>query len=139
VIVEITAAATHTLRRAVLRNGDPDADVVFDGDDAEGSVHLGVVSDGWLVAVASWIAHDDGSVQLRGMATDPSMQGRGIGTELVTSGTDRFAGRAVWADARDSAIAFYEQLGWVVEGDGFVTPATGLPHHRIRWRGMPAP
>jgi GNAT superfamily N-acetyltransferase len=139
VIVEIAAADTHALRRAVLRDGDPDAVVVFDRDDALGTVHLGDLVDGELVGVASWLAHDDDSVQLRGMAVASSMRSQGVGAALVRAGVARFAGRPMWADARDSALGFYEALGWTVEGDEFTTAATGLPHHRIRWQGTPSP
>ena len=69
------------------------------------------------------------------MAVLDDVQGRGVGRHLVAEGVRRArdAGAAeVWANARDTALSFYEQCGFVVEGDGFVTPDTALPHHRIR-------
>jgi hypothetical protein len=37
----------------------------------------------------------------------------------------------LWAKARDTAVGFYERLGMHAEGDGYVTPDTGLPHHTV--------
>jgi hypothetical protein len=37
----------------------------------------------------------------------------------------------VWANARDSALGFYERAGFTVAGDGFVTDDTRLPHHAV--------
>jgi GNAT superfamily N-acetyltransferase len=133
VVVEVAAVDTHALRRTVLRDGDPAADVSFDGDERVGSFHLGAVVGQDLMGVASWLSSADGSLQLRGMAVDARMQGKGVGAALVAAGLARRDGRAVWANARDSALGFYERLGWVIDGDGFVTAATGIPHHRIRW------
>ena len=75
------------------------------------------------------------AVQLRGMAVDPAHRAHGVGGQLLAAGVARaFAGGAtcVWANARDSALEFYRRHGFEVVGEGFVTPDTGLPHHRIR-------
>ena len=38
----------------------------------------------------------------------------------------------LWANARDSALPFYERFGFaVVEGSGYTTGETGRPHHVI--------
>ena len=37
----------------------------------------------------------------------------------------------MWANARDTALAFYEQAGFETVGDGFITPDTALPHHLV--------
>jgi predicted GNAT family N-acyltransferase len=68
------------------------------------------------------------------MATDPSVRGTGMGAQVLAAGLDRaFAGGAavVWANARDTAVGFYERHGFEVVGDGFVTADTGLPHHVV--------
>ena len=44
-VVELTAEATHDLRRRVLRTGTPRTDVVFADDDAPTTVHLGLVDE----------------------------------------------------------------------------------------------
>jgi GNAT superfamily N-acetyltransferase len=90
-----------------------------------------------LVATSSWVPRPHGdhhAVQLRGMATDRSLQGTGLGGVLLEEGCRRAAGAGfplAWARARDAALAFYVRHGFVVEGDGFIDPATQLPHHVV--------
>lgn len=146
-IVEITAAATHDLRREVLRNGNPDAVVIFDEDEWGGAVHLGAHLDGRLVGVSSWIPRPfphgaalarGQAVQLRGMATANGLRGTGVGGVLLEAGCAGCADRGatlVWARARDAALAFYARHGFTTHGDGFVDTTTGLPHHVVR-RGV---
>jgi predicted GNAT family N-acyltransferase len=138
-IVEITAEETYPLRRSVLRNGDPDAPVVYPQDQWPGMVHLGVRLDGLLVGTSSWVPHAfpgnslARAVQLRGMATAHSMQGTGLGGVLLEAGCARAASAVpvVWARARDAALAFYTRHGFVVTGDGFIDDTSGLPHHLV--------
>jgi hypothetical protein len=37
----------------------------------------------------------------------------------------------VWARARDSALRFYQNNGFAVEGDAFMDEATGMSHHLV--------
>ena len=138
-VSEVTATATYPLRREVLRDGRPDADVTFDFDADAESLHLAAYDDDEIVGVASLAPRPTpkrpGKVawQLRGMAVSPARQGSGVGKELVAAAVDRLAARGVeviWADGRDTALGFYTRLGWVVEGDGYVT-GIGLPHHTV--------
>lgn len=134
-VVELTADETHDLRRRVLRDGTPSSEVRLASDDAPGTTHLGVRDGtGRVVATSSWSPGDDGRVQLRMMATDPTVRGTGLGHHLLDAGIER-ARRAgvevVWANARDSALGFYQAAGFEVVGDGFVTADTGLPHHVV--------
>lgn len=132
-VVEVTADQTYPLRRAVLRAADPGADVLFECDHDPATFHLGVLDDDALVATSSWIPQGL-SAQLRGMAVDPSRQGRGLGKSLLNAGYQRLRAlgiESVWAHARDTALTFYTDAGFTVVGDGFVTPDTGLPHHLV--------
>lgn len=142
-VVEITPADTHALRRRVLRNGSPTARVVFDGDDASGTVHLGLRDGLEIVGVSTWLRRpcpvlpSDTDRQLRGMAVATSRQSQGLGAVLLAGGIDRAradGATVVWANARDTAIDFYVRNGFTVEGDGFVDPTTELPHHVVRRR-----
>jgi GNAT superfamily N-acetyltransferase len=67
------------------------------------------------------------------MATTANLQGQGVGGLLLEAGCERAATVAplVWARARDSALRFYTQHGFIVEGDGFVDEHTQMPHHVI--------
>jgi GNAT superfamily N-acetyltransferase len=139
VVVELTAQDTHPLRLAVLRGDTPSKSVTFAEDDLPGPFHLGVRDGPALVAISTWIPrphHDEPAIQLRGMATAPDLQGRGVGALLLESGCERAAALAplVWARARDSALPFYLRHGFVIEGDGFIDEHTAKPHHLITRR-----
>jgi GNAT superfamily N-acetyltransferase len=139
-IVIVDASDTHALRRSVLRRGDPAADVHFGGDDHPAAFHLAAVDGHTLVAVASFSPSatpwrpERFAVQLRGMAVQPDRQGQGLGRSLLDRAMTMLRTQGcevLWANARDSALGFYTGLGMEVVGDGFVPPATGLPHHVV--------
>lgn len=78
----------------------------------------------------------DASFRLRGMAVDQPWRGRGIGRELWQAAAELLSERGVrlcWANARDTALAFYVRLGWRVVGEGF-EGEQGLPHHLVTVR-----
>jgi GNAT superfamily N-acetyltransferase len=140
-VVEVPATAVHDLRRRVLRDGDPEADVDFPEDVRPGAFHLAILGgDGHPVAVASfspdpWAGRPGAPAwRLRGMAVDPALQGGGVGGRLLGAAVERLraAGAAVvWAHARDTAVPFYERRGFRVEGDGFLATPARLPHHVV--------
>lgn len=136
-IVELAAAETYALRRAVLRDGDPDAPVAFAEDDWPGVVHLGLRRSADIIAVSTWIprAHGDiDGIQLRGMATATHLQGTGAGGMLLEAGCAQIGPTGValvWARARDAALAFYLRHGFTVDGAGFIDATTKLPHHIV--------
>ena len=136
-VVEIAADETHDLRLQVLRNDTPTANVTFPEDDLPGTFHLGVRDgEGNLVAISTWIPRpfvNEPGVQLRGMASAPHVQGRGVGAMLLKAGCTRAAAVAplVWARARDTALGFYLRHGFVVDGEGFIDDQTQKPHHVI--------
>jgi GNAT superfamily N-acetyltransferase len=130
----IEAARTYQLRSRVLRDGEPHDG--FDVDELQGTFHLGAflaTADGEdLVGVATFVPHEDGWWQLRGMAVDPRVQGTGVGRRLLAEAEDRLRAAGapgLWANARDAAIGFYERAGWAVVGAGY--ELVGLPHHRM--------
>jgi GNAT superfamily N-acetyltransferase len=146
-IVEVTTEIVRPVRMRVLRAGTPSDDPTFDGDDDPTTLHLAAVVDGEVVAVSTWLqrpwpfAPERAAVQLRGMATDASVRGTGVGGLLLEEGVRRAfdaGAELVWANARDSALRFYRAHGFAVEGEGFHTTDTKLPHHRIIRRGGPA-
>jgi GNAT superfamily N-acetyltransferase len=139
-VVEVGVEAVRPLRREVLRDGRPDADVTFPTDEA--GFHLAVLDEGdrdAVIGVASFFesptAKRPGRVawQLRGMAVATAWQGRGVGLALLDEAVRRLrsmGAEVLWADGRDTALGFYERAGWAVEGDGYVT-GIGLPHHTV--------
>ncbi|MDQ3945649.1 MAG: GNAT family N-acetyltransferase [Actinomycetota bacterium] len=141
-VASVEAGQTHDLRRRVLRDGRPE-NLVFPEDDRPGAFHLGVreTPGGPLLAVASFSpeesAHRPGrsAVRLRGMATEQTRQGQGIGRRLLEEAVDRLRHDGVevlWGNARDSALSFYRRLGFEVLGPGFLAgPAGDIPHHVV--------
>jgi GNAT superfamily N-acetyltransferase len=136
-VIEIDAEVTHPLRRAVLRDGTPSDQVVFDGDGLASTFHLAVPGDDGPIAISTWMERRYPDLpaltgyQLRGMATDPEHRGRGVAAALLTEGLARCARRGVevvWARARTSALGFYEQHGFETRGPEYVDTTTGLPH-----------
>lgn len=133
-------AATHDLRRLVLRKGRADADVHYDEDRLPETFHLAAVDDqGTVVGVATWAPcpteRRPAAVawRLRGMAVHPDQQGAGVGSRILDAAIERLrlqGVEVVWGDGRDTALPFYERHGWSVEGDGFVT-ASDIPHHLV--------
>ena len=138
-IQEVDVAATHALRRAVLRGGRPDAEVAYAEDQLPGTFHLAAVDAGAVVAVSTWAPvpteHRPGAVawRLRGMAVEDGRQGGGVGAQLLAAAVERLSAigaEVLWADGRDAALPFYERHGWQVQGEGFVA-AGGIPHHVV--------
>jgi GNAT superfamily N-acetyltransferase len=68
------------------------------------------------------------------MASEPALQGQGLGAALLGAGLDRAHDQGatrVWARARSTALAFYVANGFDVVGDEFVDGTTGLPHRIV--------
>lgn len=139
-VVAVDAAATHPLRRSVLRDGTASDAVEFDGDDLDTTFHLGVRLDDELVAISTWMQRrypdlpEHVGFQLRGMATDPARRGGGIGGSLLAAGVTRcreLGGGVIWARARVPAIGFYQRHGFETRGAEYVDLTTGLPHRDI--------
>lgn len=127
------------LRHAVLRPGRPSSSSVYPGDPR--AVHIGAWNDGALVGCATvfpdpWAGPppEPKAWRLRGMAVDPTRQGSGVGREVLAAAVAaaRDAGAPMlWANARSTAVGFYERCGWRVLGGEFITPDTGRPHRRM--------
>jgi GNAT superfamily N-acetyltransferase len=128
------------LRHAVLRPGRPVTYSVYRED--AGAVHVGAWDDDddELVGCATVFPNpwpgpspppEPVAWRLRGMAVDPSRQGSGVGGVVLAEAVSaaREAGAPLlWANARTAALRFYARHGWVVAGEEFITPDTGLPH-----------
>lgn len=140
-IVEVTTEQTYPLRLDVLRHDTPVKNVEFPEDGWPGTRHLGVTHNGVLIGTSTWIPRPFGAlpevagVQLRGMATAQSYQGRGVGAALLEAGCAHAIASGIeliWANARDTALGFYTAHGFLVAGDGFIdSSTTQMPHHVV--------
>ncbi len=69
-------------------------------------------------------------VRLRQMAVAPNLHGKGIGASLMSFAESIAKDKGfnkMTMHARDSAIGFYEKLGYVVSGEQFLE--VNIPHH----------
>jgi predicted N-acetyltransferase YhbS len=141
---ELAAEETHALRRAVSADGRMDLPSMHhELDDTAGAWHLGAVdATGRVIAISSFyfvaypIRRDVWpAVELAFMAVDPAVQGRGIGSAVMSEAIRRLKATdaiLLWASARDTALHFYERFGFRVAPESQLTPReTGRPHHLI--------
>jgi GNAT superfamily N-acetyltransferase len=129
------------LRHAILRAGLPRESAIFAGDDDPASRHVAAISaEGKVVGCAT--AHLqtwEGSPawQIRGMATDPTHRGAGVGAAMLEM-LERLLAEAstirqMWCNARVSAAGFYERQGWRVVSEPFPIHDAG-PHVKMTKR-----
>ena len=152
-IKPIPAAATHALRHSVLRPHQTLAEMAFEGDDDERTMHFGAMErpteaagevGGEVVGVASVYCKAPSSLylgahvmlagpqawQLRGMATHPRVRGMGAGgmvLERCIAAVAERGGEVFWCNARVGVRGFYERFGLTVFGEEFTPPGIG-PH-----------
>jgi GNAT superfamily N-acetyltransferase len=144
----VPAEQTYALRQQVLRPHQTLEQMRLPGDDDPDSGFLAAIDGaGTVLGTVSlrrercpWQPDRPDGWRLRGMATVPDMQGRGIGTEVLSAGiahVEQHGGGLVWCHARSPARTLYERAGFSVFGDEWEDPVIG-PHVRM-WRDVPAP
>ena len=143
-IAEVTAAEVRPLRHLVLRPGRPIETTFIARDDDPDTWHLAARDGDRLVGVITLFPDHSDRVspapaeRFRWMAVHPDWQGRGVGRALLHAAALRLQARRIptmWAHGRDSAQGFYERYGFIVVGEGFIDPDTGISHH-IVWAGV---
>ena len=140
-VERVGASLLHELRRRVLRGNDPTKNAGVARDDELATLHFGGFVDDRLVVSASFyltkapVNEELVSYQLRFMATDFDVQGRGYGATVLAFAFEALrekGGEQVWAYARDTALGFYVATGWsVVEGSEHLSAESQLPHTTI--------
>lgn len=131
----IDAEDTLYLRNVVLRPGTPEAECVFEGDDAPETAHFGAFRGGVSIGIASVYQQSRPGAEgdewrLRGMATSEAARGTGGGAAVVAAVEAYAASRGssmIWCNARTGAVGFYERNGWTKVGDEFEIDGIG-PH-----------
>lgn len=136
-----SAAEVRVLRGSLLRPGEPPEALVYHGDDAIDSLHVGAFDGSELVGIASVCREDlppdlrtldyGPTWRLRGMATVPRVRGSGIGRRLLEAcfaHIEKHGGTLLWCNARVVALGFYRHLGFTSHGVEFEIPPIG-PHY----------
>ena len=93
----------------------------------------GFVGD-WLCATCLLVIEPE-RVRMKRVAVDPSVQGQGIGTGLLSfceRHAENLGIRELYAHARETAVRFYVKNGYATEGDYF--DEVGIPHIVVRKR-----
>jgi GNAT superfamily N-acetyltransferase len=128
------------LRVKVLRKDTPVTHCNYPEDTYEDVIHLGVKRADRVVGTSSWFQKEcpdlvgESALQLKGMAVHESLQGTGVGVQIIAAGLSLATERGVsviWARARDSALGFYLRCGFTEIGPGYIDEPTGMPHHNV--------
>lgn len=142
----LTKQDCYDLRQRVLRPGRPARECLFPCDEDARTFHVGVSVDGKILCVCTFayeqapnelfqicrneLNQSPYSYRLRGMATDPDHQGKGLGAKALAFAEvelqKRFAD-VLWFNAREVAFGFYEKLGFEYHGEMFDIDLVG-PH-----------
>ena len=141
-VLRLNASDTYPIRQQVLIPDHDIKKVKFENDDDDDiSFHLGAFEDSKLVSVASFFYErntafkDQHQYQLRGMATLPEFQGRGLSSELLNMAfpviKQNFC-TLLWCNARVSAVGFYEKVGFKKVNDE-VFEIEGIGVHKVMY------
>jgi len=97
------------------------------------SFHIATRLEGKVVACLVLKPLDERCIKMRQLAVRESSQGKGFGRELVNY-AESFAKERGYSEivlhARETALGFYEKLGYQIEGNPFTE--VGLPHLAMR-------
>jgi GNAT superfamily N-acetyltransferase len=94
--------------------------------------HLAAYDGEALVGCLLLTDRGEGTVQMRQVAVEPARQGQGIGAVLVRESECRareLGFTQMMLHARDTAVAFYEKLGYACVGEPFVE--VSIPHRQM--------
>lgn len=143
----ITAEETRPLRHKILRPHLDYATTVYPTDYTANTFHAGAFVEDALVGVATvfrapmpnkqnGVGHN--TWQLRGMAVEEEMRGKGLGAALVRACIEHMArhnGSVLWCNGRTSALKFYQSLNFQTIGEEFESDNGTGPHY-VMWRNI---
>lgn len=129
------------LRARVLRPGQVTEKSVYDKDGDIESLHLGFKCKNSIIGVCTFFleGHEwlraTRPYRLRGMATDPSEQKKGIGRQMLLRAFSELKSRGcdlLWCNARENAFGFYEKMGFRSIGEPFEIDSIG--RHKVMYK-----
>lgn len=132
----IDAHLTYDLRHRVLRPHQAIEACHYPLDYELTSFHLAAYRDQKVISVASFFKENHPDLQaavqyrLRGMATEPTLQGQGAGTALIQFAENHLRQKKAevwWCNARTTAAGYYEKQGMEQLGPIFELEPIG-PH-----------
>lgn len=136
-IVELSTDQIRSLRLKVLwPHKETIENCVLPTDNLDGTFHIGAIKNNKVIGTSTYLIdinpkfEEKNQYRLRAMATDPDVQGSGVGAEIINYALDVLKKKGVkllWCDARLKACGFYEKLGFNVLGEIYEVPVIG-PH-----------
>jgi len=137
----VPAPATRPLRQRVLRPHQTLEELAHPWEALPGTGSFAAFVDGVMVGTAVVFPESRpgstsaGPWRLVALAVDPAHRRRGVGAALLEECRDHVrsnGGDEVWCHARLGVVGFYEDAGFVVEGEEWSEDHTGP--HVLMWR-----
>jgi GNAT superfamily N-acetyltransferase len=97
-----------------------------------GSIHLSAYDEHTLLGCLNLLPLPDGEIKMRSVAVRPDLQRAGVGTALIKHSellATQEGFRRMMLHARETAVPFYQRLGYVIEGERF--EQVTLPHFKM--------
>lgn len=120
------------LRDAILRKPLGLAFSVEELAEESDSLHLGCYQSEKLVGCLVLKPINPSTIQMRQVAVDPTIQGKGIGRRLVAY-SEKVAQergyKSIMLHAREAAVPFYLKLNYQKRGERFME--VGIPHYEM--------
>jgi len=142
-IFQISATDTYAVRSPVLRSGLPMESCRFEGDALTTTMHFGIFRNALLSGVVSLFSQstpffaNPKQIQIRGMAVMPEYRNCGFGAALVRH-AETIAkiqnADLIWFKARQTAVGFYEKMGYQKIGQPFNIGDIGM--HFIMYKHL---
>ncbi|WP_050905260.1 GNAT family N-acetyltransferase [Vibrio campbellii] len=108
-------------------------EILFDALE-DNSFHIAVIDSGALCAYGRLSAEGSRLFKISQMVVQPSMQGKGLGTKVLTKLTHMAIEKGaeeIYLNARLHAVSMYEKLGFTTSGESYVAKSTGVPHIKM--------
>lgn len=128
------------LRHDVLIIGTNRTSPNFDGDQDPSTFHFGAFANQTNLCCLSMMRSDvqqQPAYQLRGMATYPDVQGKGVGKRLLQFAEDTvFKETGInycWCNARCGIEGFYSKQGWDVISEPFMIEGVCMHVKMEKW------
>lgn len=121
-----------TLRRNVMRPGmESYNDVIYDKDNHSSAIHLGVETNGKIIACVSAYEEINSDFpqliqyRIRALCVDENYRMQGIARKLFSKILEEINKRdaqVIWFTARTHLTKFYNSFGFIEYGDEFLVP-----------------
>ncbi|MGZ3692509.1 MAG: GNAT family N-acetyltransferase [Pseudobdellovibrio sp.] len=143
-VEKITAAQAMDLRMRVLRPHHPREMCEYAEDNLETTFHLGILQNGKVICNGTFMLQgheklksNHTSYRLRGMATDPDFQQKGLGRKIIMAAEEMLKQKncdLLWFNARVSAEGFYQKLGYTALPEIFNIDTIGA--HKVMYKKL---